>query len=347
MEEFNARAYAFKLAQEKYTVGDAKHGKFSSIYMGPTSNVKDAMSVFNDYKNVLSVGGMGAYAFEAALNNAERVDMFDVNYLQKLYYFIIETAIIYLDYEDFIKHFTISDYEKISRINNGSAYYKTDISDLMSNEIYEYLSWYLPEEVTRVFDHLYEFYYSVNLMSSRLFRSDYILAVNQLKTIASMYNKEEYNKLKEILIAGKCKFTYETVSLTEVPKFYDKKYDLIILDNILQYYQNVPELNTPYLTNMFIQKELSKLLTDEGVIMVNYAFEIGTDAVKKKFDIPINRKLDFIKNAIIATEVKEGINVPLLSKWDGYAYHFIPGVERDAENPYTDNMVLTWKKVNR
>lgn len=346
MDTFNARMEAFRLAKEKYHAGDTTHSKYSSIYIAPTSNVKDALKQYKDYKNVLSVGGTGAYGYEAALNGAQKVDMFDTNILQRMYYEILQMAIYLFDYEDFIKHFSIINTEELAQKRNV-GYQVCNVKDFLSNECFRKLAWYLPDDVFEVFEPIYEFYDSKDLILSKLFRFEYQFAIEHLKQYASMYNEEEFYRLKEIIRKDGCKFAYDIVDLVDVPKHYDKKYDLIILDNILQYYKNIPELNTPYLVNMFIQKKLSNLLADDGVILANYAFEIGTDAVKSKFDIPMKRELSSLEKIIVQREIKEGINIPLIDKWDGYSYEFIPGVEFADNNVQSDNMVLSWRKINR
>lgn len=62
---------------------DPSHSNISSIYIAPTANVIDTVNLYNNYKDVLSVGGTGAIGYECILNGAKRVDLFDINYLQK------------------------------------------------------------------------------------------------------------------------------------------------------------------------------------------------------------------------------------------------------------------------
>ena len=45
-------------------------------------------------------------------------------------------------------------------------------------------------------------------------------------------------------------------------------------------------------------------------------------------------------------EIKEGINIPLIEKWDDYSYDFIPGVENLDNGTQADNLVLSYKKTN-
>lgn len=333
---YQARDAAFKLASEKYEAGKSVYTLFSPIYIAATSNVTSTVDLYKDYNSVLSVGGTGAHGFEVALNGAKKVDLFDANYLQKLYFEYMKTAVMYLDYETFVKHFTLQVQRKIFK--------KSEIRDLLSNELYDKLVYYLPEDVETVFTSLYDWFDSTDLILSSLFRFEHFITLDYLKKNISFYNEEQYYELQKILRAGSCEFNYETLSLVDVPKHFQTGYDLIILDNILQYYKNIPGLDDPYLVNMFIRKKLSNLLVDNGQIQVNYGFEVATDAFREKFKIPYNKEhLDFYRKFQLQEEMKKGINIPLVEKWDDYTYSFVSGVER-IQGGKSDNLVLSYRK---
>lgn len=340
------REEAFKLASSKTDISkvmeDPTYEKYGSIYIATTANVVDTMKLYKNCNDVLAIGGTGAHCYEAILNGATTVDMFDVNELQKLYFEYMYTAIMHLDYETFIKHFTLA--------NKTSFMHKSEIKDLLSEELYNKLVKYLPKDVEFVFSPLYDYYDSFDLLTSNLFITDHPINLDYLKRNASFYNEDEYYKLQKILRKENCQIKYKTVSLTDVPSEFDKQYDLIVLDNLLQYYKDIPELETPYLTNLFIQKKLSNLLEDEGVIQVNYGFGIAAEAFKEKFNIPSNFELPkdtllsiLPKNIILREEQENGINIPLVERYGDYSYDFITGVEiEDGAN--MDNLVLTYKK---
>lgn len=333
---YQARDMAFKLASERYIPGTTNYTSFSPIYIAATSNVTSMVQLYQNYNSVLSVGGTGAISYEVALNGAKNVDLFDVNFLQKLYFEYMKTAITYLDYKTFIKHFTLP----IQKI----GFTRMDLQNLLSNELYDKLVDYLPTDVETVFTPLYDYFDSLDLILSGLFRFEHTLAVDYLKKNISFYNEEQYYKLQKILRSESCKFNYETISLENTPKYFQAKYDLIFLDNILQYYKDIPGMDTPYLVNMFIQKKLNSLLKDEGKIQVNYGFEVATDALKEKLKIPYNNCcLEMYGVFQLIEEMKSGINIPLIEKWDNYTYSFVPGVERILGRD-SENLVLTYRK---
>lgn len=134
MDLIKAREEAYKLANSKYEPGKVNYTKYSPIYIASTSNVKDTLSLYKNYKSVLTIGSTGAHAFEAALNGATKVDMFDINELQKIYYELLKTAITVLNYEEFVKYFTLEDTKTIFK--------KEKIRNLISNEMYEKLAFF-------------------------------------------------------------------------------------------------------------------------------------------------------------------------------------------------------------
>lgn len=333
-----AREEAFKLASETYKPGQTTYGKYSPIYLASTANGKDTMNLYKDYESVLTLGATGALGFEASLHGAKKVDMFDINELQRLFYEYMKTAITHLKYEEFIKYFTLQEQKML--------FQKKEISNLLSNELYDKLQFFVPEDVEFVFGPLFDYFDSSDLIISGLFRFEHPITLDYLKRYVSFYNEEEYNKLQKVLRDEKCDFTYQTLDLRDVPNTFDSKYDLILLDNVLQYYKKIRGLETAYDVNLFISKELSKHLSENGSIQAAYGFEVACDALKVSQNIPVegNRYSQTpFAQVLVKQELKEGICPQLVRKWDNYTYHFIPGVEQN-ENKNAENVVLTYKK---
>lgn len=334
MDIIKARNAALKLVSKKLTPGLSNYGTYDSVYMAATSNVKGTFKLYKDYDSVLTVGATGAHAYEAALSGAKKIDQFDINELQRLYYEYMKVAIMNLSYEDFIKHFTLKKHEQLMPISA--------IKDLLSDKLYYRLKPYLPEDVEIVFGGLFDYIPNVNLITSSLFRFEHNLGLDYLKKFISFYNEEEYYKLQEILRKNTCEISYHTLPLSEVPYKFENKYDLIVLDNIFQYYKNIPELNSPYKVNMFVDKVLSKMLTPKGVIQTNYGFVLASEALKKHLgEKPSNDIfLNFMFKKNIEIEEKEGIDTQLIKKWDHYSYNFVDAVEYDIDN--SSNVVITY-----
>lgn len=65
-------------------------------------------------------------------------------------------------------------------------------------------------------------------------------------------------------------------------------YDVIVLDNVLQYYKDIPEFNNSSDVNSFIDKRISRLLNGCGVIQAGYGYEVGIAVFMDEFEIPYN-----------------------------------------------------------
>ena len=338
---FEARDAAFKLVEEKTEYNEKPlYNLYSPIYIASTSNVISTVGLYSNYDSVLSVGSTGAHGFETALNGAKKIDLFDVNYLQKLYFEYMKTAIIYLDYQEFVKYFTLK--------GKNDIIYERVVKDLLSEELYSKIYSHLPKEVEKVFTPLYDYFGNTTFLISNLFRYGHKLDLDYLKRNVSFYNEEQYYKLQQILRNDTCQISYNIVNLTELDKFYKSKYDLILLDNILQYFKNIPTLNKANLVDKFIRERLSSLLNENGSIQVSYGYEVATVCLKKEFDIPSGwyEEYSLINELILEREKDNMINNKLLKEYSGYKYDFFPGVER-YHGGNSENMVLTYKKNNK
>lgn len=331
-----ARERAFNLVSCEYKMGSRLYTRYSPIYLAATSNVKSTLALYRGYEKVLAVGSTGAHGYEAALNNAKKVDMFDINELQKIYYEYMNTAIMYLDYEDFIKYFTLKEQKNLFK--------KSDIRDLLSNELFQRLEPYLSKEVQFVLGPIFDYFDSPDIVLSGLVRFEHPITLDYLKKYISFYNREEYYKLQNILRNHLCEINYYQESLENVPNKFHDVYDLIILDNILQGYSNIKSLDTSYKVNMFINKKLDSLLSDNGNLQVAYGFEVATDALKSGLQIPYEESKQPFASVMIKREQKEGICSQLIKKWNNYSYDFILGVEQEMEKRLVDNVVLTYRK---
>lgn len=304
---------------------NSRGDKFSSegaIYIAPTSNVKDMCNLFSNYGSVLTVGGGGGIPFESLLRGAKNVECFDINRRQRAYFDLLCTSIRNLSYEDFCRFFSM------------------DGKQFMSPLILDVLGFFFEEDENRaILEPLFYFNKKDN------FRYDYDVRMSFLTRFTSYYNKEDYERLQKELYDKRINF--EVCDISDVPQVFEgKKYDLIFLDNILQYYKNIAMLDSAYKVNNFIKKDLSQLLTDDGIIQVNYGFQLAAAALdsSKPFVLDSGKPYNntFMSKQMVEVEKKEGINGLLLAKGD-YDYEFIPGVEVELAEKAA-NVVLTYKK---
>ena len=329
---------AINLVRKAYNPFEVKYGSHASIYIAPTGNVKDMMAEFKKAKRVLAVGGAGAFGFEAGINDAEVVDMFDCNVLQKHFYELVKASITILPYEEFMDYFTLKTQGEMQPI--------VEWRNLLAPDLLFKVGDLLPFETSIVFTALYQRFSHYDMLNSALFRLAHAIYRDFLTRFASMYNEEAYYKLQEKLRKQAVQISYQTASLFDLPKKFDGPYDLVVLGNIPQYYKNISGLNSVFAMNTFIKKELSKLLAPDGVIAVNYGFECSTRCLKnslglqnlpsKSYDTPKGR-------FVLREEAKQDIMTGLYKK-GGYEVFFIVGVET-FDGQLAENSVLTYRPL--
>lgn len=319
---------------------DDKFSKYSPIYIAPTSNVIDLVSLYtkNDFKSALVVGSQGAIVYELLLNGIKKIDCFDKNILQYFFYELLNAAIMLLDYEEFIHNFTA-----IENKNNQNLRFMFNefmISDLIDFMIYpsgDY--WWSLQHKAKI----------NSLLKTSLFRTNYNLNLSYLSKYSSLYNEENFYKLKKILYDQEVKIDYHICDIEDIHKeFKDKKYDLIMFDNILQYYKSIPALDNVSAINRYVKDKLDDMLNNNGQIQLGYGFMVSSYAVCKiigrEYNLPVlasmRAKLE------INEEIKNGFISNMIKKYDKYVCDFIPGVET---NDYleTENLVLTYKKSTK
>ena len=317
-------------------------GKYSAIYIAPTSNIKDSVNLLDtdNYDNALVVGANGAYINELLLKGIKTIDAFDINVYQYYFYELIQAGIKLLSYEDFINCFCA---KKIGPKQQ-------DLSNMFDISRIEFIVKIIDGEAGEFWDFLLDVGLSPReLLTSNLFRKGYYLLQEHLQKFSSVYDVNKYYELQKILLGNDYRIDYRISGIEEVAQeFKGRKYDIIAFDNILQYYRRLPSLNNVYKVNSFIQNDVVPMLNVDGTVQVSYGFEIPSDAVSKMKKRVVNRSIQdqllLQRNSrVINHELKEGIIPSLLKKYDGYDYDFIPGVETDPDiNHKSDNIVLSY-----
>lgn len=346
----NLSKEAMKLASED-VIPFTKEGfsLCSPIYIATTSHVKNTLDLYEGYRDVLSVCGTGAHAFEALLRGAKHVDLFDINQLQLVYFLFMKTAITILPYEDFVLYFS-------SKIDEED---EIDDKYLLAGDVYLKLEEYLPDFVKSVLGPIYKKFSNVDILDSRLVRYNHNFTLPYLQSVASFYSEEEYYKLQNILRSNPEIISIYPYSLEEVPSKFSGCYDLILLDNVLEYYSSMRGLNSPDKVDSFIKSELSSLLRPDGNIQTTYSYGFDTDYFMRKLGLSDESTDDFFEDEFLGAipmssflgdlfskEVgnleAENLAVPLYTDYEGYEYSVFSG----ADITDGDNMVLTYSKKN-
>lgn len=317
--------------------------KYAPIYMGPTGNVIDAVKLYTKenkhIESALVMGSQGSFAYELALNGVKKIDCFDKNILQYMFFALYNAAISIVDFKEFISNFTTRKNGYTQRLDSllGDWLF-FDVLDMMGGIEAEYWSKLLKKEKR------------TSLIASNLFRTYYPLTFEYLKQFSSVYRMDKYEELQ--LQMNHVQINYHICELDELHKeFEGKQYELVMLGNILQYYKSFPGLDNVSAVHRFVRDKLSLLLKEKGNIQLCYGFEIATDAIKQLLgseEMAVNSVVNLIKQRGIDKDKKEGFMANIIKKYgldeeSPYSIDFIRAVEEMDGHMDSKNSILTYK----
>ena len=307
---------------------DGSFKKYSRIYLAPTGNVKSVFNHYGENESVLTIGAMGAYAYEAILHGAKKVDLFDLNVLQYFYYELVQLGIKNFSFEQFIGNFTT--YVTGSKIE--SQYLLKDIKELLKKG---------DGVATEYFSKLLERYSLNEIIHSPLFK---LLNANRehLKKNCSYYNEEEFYALKRILLFNEISLHYEICDIADIDQVFQDVYHLITFDNVLQFYKKIKKLNNISNVNHWIQNTVKNMLVVDGKIQVCYG-DLYTALYMMELLEMLDPAYSYYNQlyAISKEKTKSGIIPNLYSMSDIYSIDFIQ--EPDTCDSFTKHCILSYK----
>lgn len=189
------------------------HRDNGPVYLFTNENISGYMNHMSNINGgrVLTVGSSGDHAFEAYLRGAMRVDMFDINSLQKSVIELKTHMIRNLDYDDFLEYF-------FSGKNGFDSDILRPVKSLFSPELRSYMDMF-----TRY--------------GSTMLRYDGACSPEiKWQNISYVSNERAYyalrKKLPEAINFVKC-------DIGALTAHFDQKYNLIMLSNIADYVQDM------------------------------------------------------------------------------------------------------------
>lgn len=222
----------------------------------------EALSLYmNNYdfkeKNVLASLGSGDFALNAYILGAKEVETFDINQVAYFFFELKKALIIAYNFDEIcflIKNPTkifekFNEYQHllnpltINFFKNLINEYKDNTKELLKNLFIDRIlsakkTW---KNLTNAYESLEE-----------------LFLISQYKNFY-LSSEENYNKLKEQLL----KHYNDSFYFVNLYHFKStKKYDIVYLSNIGDYYDSVEEFNK------FIKKLSSELLTEDGIIII-------------------------------------------------------------------------------
>lgn len=322
-----------KLSREPVEEKD-KFSMYSPIYIAPTENIKDMINLYKNVDSALTTLSHGMFLYELILNGTKKIDCFDCNVLQYLYFELVDAAIKNLDYEDFIENFTA--------IKQGNLqYFHRMFGEYMFFDLLEYIE----EPAAEYWCSLFKKTGITNLMLTNVFRSLYILDANYLKKLSSVYKRDNFYKLKELLKDDTIKINHHICDISQIPTEFKDKYDLIIFSNIFQYFKNMKKFSDTKDIYKFVTEKVSSMLNDKGKIQVGYGFELIADTVSRMKDREYSH-MQGIEEFFANMQMDKAINdfIPkMLTDYNDFDYDYIKGVEPPIHHK-PENIILTYRK---
>lgn len=198
-------------------------------------------------QSILTVGGGGDHYFNALLNNAYKVDLFDINYISKFVIYLKKAGFENLDYDVFCTFFGLY-----------------NIYNIFDYDIYKSFSKSLNDEASIYWDYLYKLakHRGYSIYESDVI-ADYHDNIEEVIESNKYFREEDFLRLKKILVnTPDISFTHADVN--ELPFLLNEKYNSIFLSNIGTYQNNTTFIKTV--------KRLSKNLNDDGKIYFAYIY---------------------------------------------------------------------------
>lgn len=246
-------------------VAQRAFNKYCKTYASTNENIFGYLNKLNmqDKNEVLTVMSSGDHLLNVACYGIKNIDTFDFNMLTKYYALGIKvSAILTFNYKQYIRYMNKLFFTK--NIDEMS-----DLIKLIMPSMDKKYRIYWNELIDYNYKLQKEYNTKLNLFQMIL------LDVQKLDLNSNYYllNEGNYNKLRRII--GRVNINFKCCECTQLPYFYQNRYDLILLSNILDYlYGNINYgygWNYKKLVNF--EHEFDKLLTNDGQIALNYIFD--------------------------------------------------------------------------
>ena len=235
--------------------------QYDTVYSNTNEDIGTYMSHFDmsDYHSALTVLSSGDHAFNLVHAGITDIDTFDSNKLTEYYALGLKRAMImkysYAEYlrvmQGLIKG-TLSSEEELSILS--------DLLPYMDEEYRDYWRCIINYVVSKSAESTTKYGVISSLLKKHKATNIYFNAY--------VKSEEDYNKLKERLKNANISFSHR--SAYELADDENKKYDVIMLSNILDYFWSTYKVRlNPRLLKTY-EEYLFKILNDKGIAFLGY-----------------------------------------------------------------------------
>lgn len=250
---FESILYEAILRTEGYYIDTNRNG-FNKLYPFTTENIKGYIDKFElTNKNLLTVGSSADQLINATLFGCKDITLIDICPFTKFYFYLKMSAILNLDYPEFLKFFCYKDYPKFCK-DNKEAFDNSIFNSLKTTlrvlDYESYLFW----------DELFSNYQGLEIRKELFSHDEYLLKILQ-KANPFLKNEESFLLTKEKIKHITPQFIIDNIFETSIIKNYDN----IWLSNIAAYY-SLEQLKK-------LINNLLPHLNNNGMLIIAYLYE--------------------------------------------------------------------------
>lgn len=263
---------AKKLIEKQIFGGGISYGaSFSSYgkaYFWTNENIKGYLDLVNleGKENALTVLASGDHAFNLIQRGILNIDTFDTNRLTEFYSLELKRAIIL--------KYNYKQYLSFMRILCSSNISVDTLTDMIKG-----LLPFMSERGKTFWNEILDYNYKVQKHHGTYINLIRLLCVgpyfNNEGINGYTLSKENYNLLRNNL--SKANITFTQANATSLNESFNKKYDCILLSNILDYFDSYFGDNWTYDNLKEYTQKLEEVAKSDAIIFLHYIFFYGKE----------------------------------------------------------------------
>lgn len=251
----------------KYNTNDENNRELAQSYLFTNENIKYYFNLlnFNNIENALTVLSSGDHLFNLVANGITQIDTFDINRLTEYYALGIKRAIILkYSYEEFLSIYKNIIHGKM----NGNYIYGFIMGLYPYLELEHRLFW------DAIIDYCYKVQKETNI-NLNIFNILYYYINELMPYVKNNYyleNSEIYEYVRNRI--GSCNISFIQANAINIGKNFNKKYDLILLSNIMDYFCYDFGNDWSYQDLENYEKSLEDIANRNCFILLHYIFDL-------------------------------------------------------------------------
>ncbi len=218
-------------------------------------------------KYVLTVLASGDQAFSLISEGIKNIDTFDVNALSEYIALGLKRAMILkYDYQAFLDNLFLLTDQKVRIDNDEEMAILSDLLPFMESK-YRMFWQTLIDYTTKVQKETGNNRNLIHILD----KNDVTNFYNYRKMVNFLKNDAHYQRLRENI--GKANITFQEANALNLPNTFRGPYDLVLLSNILDYFDFQWGDHWDYKMLKKYEENLAQIIVDNGVVMLEYVFE--------------------------------------------------------------------------